>query len=139
MPTVTVKEDVNTFLNDLLEQCKPSRLSNVDSTFYEAFVWQEALKFAEKKYKDAMVAVAEAIEQTDDQLRRLDEGEHSVGAGAKFCVLAKISAPRSNFDKEGFIATVARKWKIPAAKLEVVAESSKKETKASLSKRVVEL
>ena len=139
MPTVTVKEDVTTYLNDLVEECKPNRLSNTDSAFYEAFIWQETIKFAEKKFKDAMSAVAETVESTDDQLRRLDEGEHTVGTGTRFCVLAKIGAPRKNFDKEGFIATVARKWKIPVAKLEVVAETSVKDTKASLSKRVVEL
>lgn len=138
MPSM-IKDDVASYLTNMATDCKPRRMSNLDTALYEAFLWQEAISFAEKKYKAAMTALTDAVSTTDDQMRALDEGEHTVSTGNRFCVIAKIGAPKKCFDKEVFITNVAHKWRIPVAKLETMAEVSKKDTKASLSKRIVEL
>lgn len=135
----TVKENVVAYLEDLATECKPTRLSNLDTSLCDAYIWQEVMNLAAQKYKTAMAELADTVSVTDDEIREYAVGEHSISTGNRFCLIAKIQACRQNFDKDIFIEKAAKKFAVPLAKLKALAEISKKDSKAPLSKRVVEL
>jgi hypothetical protein len=138
MPDI-LKNDIAVWLAKMHGQCdKPSRMNNRDTLLCDVYIWQEAMILAKRHYDDAIKDLATLV-PSDENLRRLGVGEHTIEPGNAFAFLAKISKPRETFDKDAFIATVARKFRVPVAKLEAVAEVSKKEGNAALSKRVIEL
>ena len=117
----------------------PQDKSNVGPTIWPIFYWQVVEDIASKGLKQAWEAAAtEGVVNSDDQLRALGEGEHLVVDSNHFSVLASVSKPRLNFDRDLFLDKVAKKYKLDKAKLMALAESCKVEGKAALSKRVVE-
>jgi hypothetical protein len=122
----------------LAPQVMPKPKSNtkcIDVIFY----WQEVLSLAEDEVKAAWRAAQEVgLIPSDDDMRALGEGEHIVVDSQLFSVLAKVSKPSERFDRDLFIATLVKKYKLEKARLEAIAESCKVPSKAALSKSVVE-
>lgn len=139
MPEV-LKNDIIEWLDEMHEDCdKPSRMSNVDTLLCDAYIWQETMVYAQKKFTEAMKELGNVV-PSDDKLREQDTGEHTIESGRHFCFMTKIGAGKGMFDFEGFIAAVSARWRISKAKLVAEAENvPKKTSKPSLGKRIVEL
>lgn len=117
----------------------PDRKSNVGTALYNVFIWQEIASIAEKEEKEAWAELdASRLIPTDDRLRQT-EGERIEAESKHFSLLVKVSKPRQTNDIDAFIALVAKKHKIPKSTLEAYAELTKKVSKASLSKKVLEV
>ena len=106
----------------------------------EVFYWQEVVSMASASLKEAWARAQEPKGPLpgDDDMRGLDFGDNTVTSAGPFVVVAKVSQPKSMFDKEAFIATVAKRYKISEDRLKDLADKAVKESKPSLSKRVVE-
>ena len=117
-----------------------SAKDNLSPYLAEVFFWQEVASLANASLKEAWARTQEPNGplQSDDVLRELDFGDNTVAATDSFVAVAKVSQPKTMFDKEAFIAAVAKRFKISATKLAEVAEKSVKESKPSLSKKVLE-
>ena len=117
----------------------PTEKSNAGKVLWPIFFWQVVEEVATKLRKQSWeVASTEGVVKSDDQLRALGEGEHNVLDSNHFSVLASVTKPRMLFDRELFIANVAKKYKLDVGKLTVMAEACKIENKPALSKRIVE-
>lgn len=135
----TLKNDIVGWLDELHEQCdRPARMDNRDTLLCDVYIWQEIAGYASKKHTEAMKDLATLV-PADDELRAQDVGEHTVESGRYFAFVTKIATPRQTFDAGTFMTQVARKWKVPLDKLKTLANTTYKETKAALSKRVIEL
>jgi hypothetical protein len=106
----------------------------------EVFFWQEVAALANASLREAWSRVQEPKGPLpdDDELRGLDFGDNSVTSAGNFVVVAKLSQPKSMFDRESFITTVAKRYKISPTRLAELAEKAVKESKPSLSKKVLE-
>ena len=136
---MTLREKIQQDLAASVLTLKPQEKGNTGRTIWPIFYWQVVEDIASKGLKQAWEAAAtEGVVNSDDQLRALGEGEHLVVDSNHFSVLASVSKPRLNFDRDLFLDKVAKKYKLDKAKLMVLAESCKVEGKAALSKRVVE-
>ena len=113
--------------------------SNIGKYLWPIFYWQVISEVADAAFKEAWNAAANAeVFDEDNKLRELGTGEHLLADSDSFSALISVSKPRMNFDREAFIGAVAKKYKIPADKLEALAETCKVKGNASLTKRVVE-
>jgi hypothetical protein len=120
---------------------RPDGKDNKGSYLGEIFTWQEIGKYADDRLKQAWRAVVEndLIPADDDMRERYDEDEHIVVESNAFSMIVTVGKPRETFDQEKFIATVARKYKIDLQRLEQLAATCKKESRAPLTKRIREV
>ena len=127
--------DAVVHLGDTVMPKPKGNLKVLDVIYY----WQEVSTHADKQLKSAWLSAQEAgLVKTDDDMRALGEGEHIVVDSQAFSVLAKVSKPRELFDRDLFIATLVKKYKLERGRLEAIAENCKVPCKPSLSKSVVE-
>jgi hypothetical protein len=114
--------------------------SNAAPYLRDVFFWQTIGTLAAAKEEAAWKAAQAAnLLPSDEKLRENVEGEKIVAESEHYSCIVKVSKPRNNFDKETFLATVARKFKVPLQKLLAIYDASMKEGKAPLSKRVLEV
>jgi len=138
-----IKDQLVTGLNNLVtvlaKKAPSDRKSNIGKYLQDIFVWQEVNKLAADSLKEAWAtAQTSGALPFDDELRNKGEGEHIVTESDMFSLVTKVMAPRQNFDRDLFIEKVAKKFKIPVATLTALADASKVDGKAALSKRVLE-
>ena len=88
---------------------KTPRGDNAGKLFGRIFFWQETIKYAEAQLDGAWKQVT------------------------------TVNKPREAFDKDEFIATVAKEYEIDLGALNAIALGCVKKSKAPLSKRVLEL
>ena len=113
--------------------------SNTSPLLYEIYVAQELVALAEKKEKKAWAALeANGFIPSDAQLRK-EEGERIVTESGNFTCIVDVKAPRHTFDREAFIVALAKKYKLPIASLNALAEETVKTGTPPLSKRVMEV
>lgn len=117
----------------------PDRKDNVGALLFNAYIAQELCSYSEQKLKKAWLDLQDSgLVPSDDKLRDT-EGQILLEESNHFSAIVEVSAPSSRFDKETFIAEVARKFKLPTKKLEALAETCVKASKASLKKRILEV
>lgn len=125
----------------LIDDCRTGMNSLRGPKFGYLFFWQEVLALAEDRLKKQWEKLqADGELPSDDDMRKLGEGDHIVKEDKRFTVTAKVSKPQERFDKDLFITEVARRYKLKVSDLEAIANSklAKKETRPSLTKRVLE-
>lgn len=108
------------------------------SDFGRIYFWQEVSCLADAKLKESWEQAQKTGIPADDELRALPMGDHVVDEDKRFTLVAKVSKPRELFDLDMFIAAVAKKHKLDPVALKALADQSKKATKPSLSKKVLE-
>ena len=134
------KETILAKIDKAVDNGRPQDEGNLGPLLVEIFAWQEVASYAKKALETCWEAAQkEGAIPTDDELRELSEGENIVAESDCFSVLAKVSAPRKNFDRDMFIDVIAHKYKIKKTTLITLAEECKKETVPVLSKRIVEV
>lgn len=117
----------------------PDRKSNTGNLLYRAFVLQTLASLAESGLKATWKSMeTEGLLPDDEQLRAVP-GERIITESSHFSLMVKVSAPREVFDRDIFIARVAKKYKIPAASLAALAEQCYASSKAPLSRKVLEV
>jgi hypothetical protein len=135
----------------LIERVNDVRLgmnSLQSSDFGDVFFWQEVSSYADKQHEAAWKEL-QAPEKgrpkikTDDELRALGEGPHSLKTTKLFNVQIQVAKASSTLTKEGFdafLAELCHKYKILDTKavLGLVEKHKKAGGKARLTKRVVE-
>lgn len=109
----------------------------------ELYFWETVHKLAEQELKAAWARAqsphsASAFMESDEELRAAGPGEHIVVESKQFTLVAKVTKPVDRFDPEAFIAHVARQFKISPVKLRAIADQCKRQSKPSLSKRILE-
>ena len=115
--------------------------SNIGQTLYDIFFFQEVIEYAEiqlRKYWAAAQGEHRPID-TDDELRKLGKGEHIVAESDKFSCVVTVNNPRLSLDKDAFIASISRKFKLKRDVLDKLADASKKRSRAPVQKRVLEV
>jgi hypothetical protein len=115
--------------------------SNINQLLYDLYFWQEVCKLADTELKKAW-KTAQADDgpvDTDDDLRQLTKGEHIVCESDDFSCLVTVQGPRANFDRELFVESLCKAFKLKRASVDKVAENCLVETKPPLQKRVVEV
>ena len=146
--TKTLKEQIASDLykagERLVSSCPGSKngkaKDNLTPYLAEVFFWQEVASLASGSLKEAWNRVQEPKGPlpNDDELRGFDFGDNSVTSAGSFVVVAKLTQPKTMFDKEGFINNVAKRYKISPARLAELANKTVKESRPSLSKKVLE-
>lgn len=114
----------------------PDKGDNQGTLLFEALCWQEMQKLSTAKQKATWTALEEII-GSDDELRK-KSGEHIAAESQHFTVLTTVATPRKSIDKEAFLDAAARKGRISRQALEDLWEDCMKESKAPLTKRIVE-
>lgn len=105
----------------------------------QIFVWQETCAYAQKQLEQAWKAAVEAgVVPPEDELRARGEGEHIVAEDQRFSCIAKLTKPRAAFNRDAFLALIAKKFKIALPKLLPLVDQSMVPGKAALTKRVLE-
>lgn len=114
--------------------------SNVGGYLADVYLWETVADLAEKKREEAWRALtSNKFVPPDDTLRETVDGESIVVRTPYFIVHAKVSNPRSIFDRDTFIQKVSEKFKISKPKLIELAAKCVSQTRAPLSKRVLEV
>lgn len=137
-----LKDDIRNKLDAMREKLAPAtnRGNNKDPALYTMFFWQEVSAYADAELKKAAKALTDDdLVPGDAQLRAHEEGEHTILSGAKFAFCIKVSAPRETFDKDDFLVTAPRHFRIAADKLKAFVDLCVKKSAAPLSKRVMEI
>lgn len=129
-----IKDQIEAGVTDVYAKSNALRASE----FGRIYFWQEVSTLADAKLKKAWEAKQNGQLPGDDAMRALGEGDHVLERDKRFMVFAKVSKPRESFDLDGFIAKLAKKYKLDPVVLKAIADGCKKEGKASLSKRVLE-
>jgi DNA-directed RNA polymerase subunit H (RpoH/RPB5) len=119
----------------------PDRKSNSGALLGEIFTWQEVESYADAELRKAWKnAVMEGLIPNDDTLReKYDLDEHIVTESNAFSCLVTLGTPRKTLDAEALVDKLVKTFKLDRGKVVKVVESSKKEGKASLSKRIREV
>ena len=128
------------FSTDKFGRNLTDRKSNTGKYLSDVYIWQEVLRVATEQLKAAWKAAqnGSGIVPEDDDLRKLAKGEHIVAESSTMSCLVKLTEERKTFDQEKFIATVAKKYKIPVEKLQAIAEASRVPGAPPLQKRIIE-
>jgi len=138
---MSVKQQILDGVVKLSQSIKAPELKKNEGALYvNVFVWQEIEAIASDALKKAW-ATAQAkdgVMVDDDDMRALGEGDHIVSESGSFSLVAKVSKPRSTFQKDVFIAEAARRFKTTPAKVLALYEECSKEGKSPLQKRIME-
>jgi hypothetical protein len=136
----TIRDQIRELLDLAHKELKPRDRSNAGEQLYDIYFYQELCALAERRLKAAW-AIAQSkagLVETDEDLRSLGKGEHTVTESDKFRCLATVSEPRYNFSKELFLATAPKALKVKPSAVQKAMDGATAETKAPLHKRVVE-
>lgn len=135
---MTIKETIIGRIEEVRQGLNSIRASDVGKLYF----YQEVAAWAAEKAEAEWAKLQETgtgIVNSDDELRALGAGPHVVYTDKRLSVCATVSKPRNNFKLELFITSLCKKFKLNIARVAAIAETSKEEGKASLSKRVVEI
>jgi len=114
--------------------------TNVGGFLADVYLWDTVATLAKGHLEDAWRALErEKIIPSDVTMRETVEGESIAAKTAKFQVYIKVSNPRTIFDKDTFIAKVAATFNVSKPKLLELAKECVSQTRAPLSKRVIEV
>ena len=114
--------------------------SNLGGVLSEIYLWETVRDYAADKCKTAWLSLErEKLIKPDDFLRDNIDKEEVVVHSDHFSIVAKVSTPRSTFDRDLFIEKVGKKFKIDKHKLIDLAQQCTKQSKAPLSKRIIEI
>lgn len=134
----SLKDKLTTEVCESLIRQSPDK-SNSGKYLWPIYYWQILSAFAEASFKEAWQnAVTAKVVSPDEELRQLGAGEHLLTDSKLFSAMVTVSKPRTTFDRELFIDTVAKKYKLDKVKLVALAESCKTQGNPALTKRVVE-
>lgn len=122
------------------EAAKHNGKANVGHYLCEIFFWQEIAKTAADNLK---LAWANAQGESgpidvDDDLRDHGAGEFIVCESEHFSCVVKVQEPRQNFDRDLFIQSLCRTYKLDRDAVEKMAKNCCTATRAPLSKQVLE-
>lgn len=134
----TLKDKLCAALESMVKIVKPRDRTNAGPYLFDIWVYQEMCAFAEAKLKAAWKVAQDNGVISDDDTLRLAAGETIVAESDKFSCVATVAAPGERFDKDVFIAKLAKKFKLEPSDIEAVMENSKLTNKAALTKRVLE-
>lgn len=137
---MSLKTGLSLAIEAMVKAMKPRDRTNAGPYLFEIWIWQELSTFADDKLKLAWKKAQDAEIVEDDDTLRKSLGETIVVESDKFSVVTTVAEPAQRFDKDLFIANVAKKYKLRVGDLEAMADSkdAKKESKAALQKRVLE-
>lgn len=123
----------------LASPINPDRSSS-GKVLWNVYFWQVVGEIAAEKEKAAWKELQKAggLVDDDDKLRSLSKGEHIAAESNKFTAMITVAAPRLNFDRDEFVAEVARKYRVAKKKLEALVEKCKHPGAAPLTKRIIE-
>ena len=116
--------------------------STIGKQLWTVYFWQTVASFADKREKAAWEEIQKAggLIETDDELRKLTEGEHITAESSHYTVIAEVTKPQRRFNAEKFAEKAARQWRTTVAKVTALIEDCKLPGKnATLSKRVIEV
>lgn len=115
--------------------------SNSGKLLWTIYFWQVVTELAKKRCENSWEEIQKAggLVDSDDRLRELAAGEHIATESNKFTALIKLSEPRRTFNTEEFVSRAARKFRVPASKIEALIEDCKLPGKPALTKRIVEI
>lgn len=140
LPGRTLKSGIEAGLIQLLASpINPDR-SNSGKMLWNVYFWQVVADLAEARCKSSWEAIqgTGGLVGKDDELRDLTVGEHIAAESSKFTALVTVTKPRRNLDRAKLVSELARKFRVPAKKIEAIIEKCKVAGTAPLSKRVVE-
>lgn len=119
----------------------PDRKSNLGTMLHRLFIWQELATAAEAELKRAWKAAQakeDGICDADDLLRELGTGQSEVCNSKHYALLVDVKTPASRVDTETFYKKLAKRFGTTVKEIERIADDSKVDNKASLTKKVVE-
>jgi hypothetical protein len=118
----------------------PDETDNQGAFLGPVFLWETVRDIAADKVKSAWSAVSENnLISTDDVLRDKINGEEILVSSPSFALQVRVTQPRESFDQTLFIEKAAKKFSIDKHKLVELAAQCKKQSRAPLSKKVVEI
>jgi hypothetical protein len=137
--SATLKEKFHAMLDGLAKIVRPRRdTSNAGPFLYDIWFYQEMEAFACDRGKIAWKKAQDGGIIPDDDEMRKKTGETIIVDSDRFSCVATVASPAERFDKELFITNLVKTLKLDRAKVEAIAERSKKKNKAQLTKRVIE-
>lgn len=114
--------------------------SNIGGILGEAYLWDTIRDLAASKSKEAWSHLEkEKLIPSKEKLREDVGSEKCLVSSDNFSLVAKVSAPRENFDKDAFIDLVAKKYKIDKHKLVEASQTCVKPTAAPVSMKILEI
>lgn len=117
----------------------PDSKDNMGQYLGEIFMWSVAKKFVDDEYKKAWETVETVgLVPDKDKLRQSPDTEKQLFESPSYACNAKVSKPMRRFKKDVFIGRLAKKYKLDAAELKMLADSCMEEGNPSVSLSVVE-
>lgn len=142
MPAIKDKviETLNGLTNPKAGIAKRFSGDNTGPFLSDIYIWQVTEAYAGEKKKEAWkTAQTEGFVPSDTQLRGFAEGDHIVADSKQFSCLVKVTRPHGRFNKDEFVAAVARKYKIKMGELLKLVEQYTEPGAVPLTKRVAEV
>lgn len=140
MPDILKNKLLNSLDTLVQKSVNAYREDNTDMLLCDMFVWQELAAAATKNLKKAQQSLDKSeLVPEDDALRTYEVGDHTIETSGHFAFTVKVSEPRALFDKDAFVVLAVKKLKVKKSVIRDLLEASTSESKAPLSKRVVEL
>jgi hypothetical protein len=133
---VPVAAQVTQEVETLLSRIRISEAGNRAPLLAEILVWQELVKQAKKKLEKAWES---ELIPSDEELRELGEGEHSILSEGGFTALASVKKPGRTLKADLLISDLVRFHKFTRKKAESLLNDCREENRPSLSKRIVEV
>lgn len=133
---MTIQQRIVTELDDLRRSLNSIRANAELGT---AFFWQEVQAHATKQCKAAWDKLLLSTGTSDDVLRALGAGDHTVTKTGRFALTVRVSEPVKRLDTELLARALSRKFKVDVATVEAIIEASRAAGTPSLTKRVLEL
>lgn len=137
----TVRSGIESQLIQMLASpINPDR-SNSGKMLWTVYFWQVVAELAAKREKAAWEEIQKAggLVDKDDDLRTLTHGEHIAAESSNFTAIVEIGSPQKRFNAEKFVERAARRFHIPAARLEALINDCKLPGNPILSKRIIEV
>lgn len=136
---MTIKDKIRSYAQEG-GKLNPEPRNKTGTLLFEAFYWQELEAFAGDRQKAAWSALGAAkLIESDDYYRSVASGEFLAGESKWFSCRVKVSSPRKSIDKEAFLEAVARATKTSVTALEALWNAHQKESRAPISKRILEV
>jgi hypothetical protein len=118
----------------------PDSKNNVGNYLGDIYLWQVVGEIAADRLKAAWNYLnSDKLMPDDDHLRANVEGEIVALKSPTFALQVKVAKPRESFDKDLFIEKASKRFKIDKHKLLELSMECTKQSKAPLTKKVLEL
>lgn len=118
----------------------PDQLDNVGALVGDIYLWETVSEIASDKARNGWKALqSEEFIPSKEEIRETVQGEKALVKTPSFVVLAKVTNPRTTFDRDKFIDLCSKKFKLDKHKLVELAATCVKETAAPTSLKVLEV